>query len=435
MIRTYPARSLRCAACVIIILAATLVRPAWGAEPFLDTFLQRTTILPNREVRAAWVVRYSLNSKQDVDRAVDYAVRARFHLLFVQIRGRADAYYRSSLEPEGLTLRRPIAEFDPFAYLLERCREAGIAVHAWFNVCLVWSDGDKAPPPGHIAAEHPEWLVSSISGARMDERPVREWLREGHTGYFVSPSHVGVREHTARVVKEVVDRYAVDGVHLDYIRYPGPQFDFGAAERTALALRYGVDPLSVAGRGRASPADPDRWLLGEPGAAEFLDSLRVEWRAAQVESLVTAVRRAIGELPLSAAVVPEPGKAMRDEGQDWVRWVQTGLLDFVVPMAYTYEPGELVRLVERIRRMIGFDRLVMGLPVFGGRERYLGYSVSLLRREGVRGYALFSQNELEKEPFSIGFIERVFLGDDADGAVEEGSPPEEGGADEGQNGD
>jgi hypothetical protein len=115
--------------------------------------------------------------------------------------------------------------------------------------------------------------------------------------------------------------------------------------------------------------------------------------------------------------------------------VQTGLLDFVVPMAYTYEPGELVRLAERIRRMIGFDRLLMGLPVFGGRERYLGYSVSLLRREGVRGYALFSQNELEKEPFSIGFIERVFLGDEAAGPGEQESPPEEGGVDEGQNRD
>jgi hypothetical protein len=47
--------------------------------------------------------------------------------------------------------------------------------------------------------------------------------------------------------------------------------------------------------------------------------------------------------------------------------------------------------------------------VFDGRERYLGYSVSLLRREGVLGYCLFSANELEKQPFAIEFIERVFL--------------------------
>jgi hypothetical protein len=91
-------------------------------------------------------------------------------------------------------------------------------------------------------------------------------------------------------------------------------------------------------------------------------------------------------------------------------------------MAYTQEPGELVRLVERLRRMIGVDRLLMGLPVFDGRERYLGYSVSLLRRQGVMGYSLFSANELEKEPYSVPFLERVFMevpGDEPAGEIAE----------------
>lgn len=395
------------------------MRPAAGADSFLATFLERTTILPKQEVRAAWVVRDALESREDVDRAVDYAVRARFHLLFVQVRGRADAYYRSTLEPEGLTLRRPVAEFDPLEYMLQRCHESGIAVHAWLNALLVWSDGDRTPPPGHIVTEHPEWLVTDVSGVRMDERPPRSWLEEGHTGYFVSPAIEGVREHTAKVVREIVERYAVDGIHLDYIRYPGPQFDFGPDERTAFTLRYGVDPLSIAGSGRENPAESDRWILEEPGAAEFLDSLRVEWRTAQVESLVVSVRRVMGDLPLSAAVLPEPERVRIDGGQDWARWIRRGLVDFVVPMAYNYEPGELVRLADLLRRTAGLDRILMGLPVFDGRERYLGYSVSLLRGEGVTGVALFSLNELQREPFSIEFIERVFL-----------TPPEEGGEEE-----
>ena len=379
------------------------------AGTYLETFLRSTPVTPNREIRAAWVVRNSLDSKPDVDRAVDYAVRARFQLLFVQVRGRADAYYRSSLEPEGLSLRQPVAQFDPLDYLLTRCHEAGISVHAWVNVFLVWSDGRRAPPAGHIVAEHPEWLVTNVSGVRMDQRPLDEWLAEGQTGYFVSPSRTDVREHTTRVIAEIAARYPVDGIHLDYIRYPGPQFDFGAAERTAFALRYGIDPAWFAGPGRWDPANPDRWLLEEPGVPEVLDSLRVEWRAAQVESLVVSVRRAVPSLPLSAAVLPEPDRARANEGQDWIGWIQKGLVDFVVPMAYTQEPGELVRLVEKLRRLIGVDRLLMGLPVFDGRERYLGYSVSLLRRQGVMGYSLFSANELEKEPFSVPFLERVFL--------------------------
>jgi uncharacterized lipoprotein YddW (UPF0748 family) len=412
---------------LVLALVFVLAQPVFGADSYLESFLQRTTILPKQEIRAAWVVRYSLDSKEDVDRVVDYAIRARFHLLFVQVRGRADAYYRSTLEPEGLTLRRPIAEFDPFEYLLQRCHEAGIAVHAWVNVFLVWSDGGKAPPAGHIVTEHPEWLVTSVSGTRMDQRPVGEWIAEGQTGYFVSPSEPGVREHTTHVIQEIAERYPVDGIHLDYVRYPGPQFDFGATERTAFELRYGVDPLSVVGPGRYEPAEPDRWIAEEPGTPDLLDSLRVEWRAAQVESLVVAVRKAIGDIPLSAAVLPEYDRARADAGQDWARWVQKGLVDFVVPMAYTYEPDELVRLVEKIRRVTGLERILMGLPVFDGREHYLGYSVSLLRREGVVGYSLFSANELEKEPFSIPFIERVFLQPDTVGTEGEGSEKGESG--------
>jgi uncharacterized lipoprotein YddW (UPF0748 family) len=378
------------------------------AETYLESFLRTTSIAPNREIRAAWVVRNSLDSKSDVDRMVDYAIRARFQLLFVQVRGRADAYYRSDLEPEGLSLKQPIAQFDPLDYFLTRCREAGISVHAWVNVFLVWSDGSRKPPPGHLAAEHPEWLVTNVSGLRMDQRALDEWLAEGQTGYFVSPSRADVREHTTRVIQEIASRYRVDGIHLDYIRYPGPQFDFGPSERTMFALRYGIDPVWFAGPGRWDPANPDRRMLDEPGVPEVLDSLRVEWRAAQVESLLVSIRRAIGPVPLSAAVLPEPERARADEGQDWIGWIQKGLVDFVVPMAYTQEPGELVRLVEKLRRMIGVDRLLMGLPVFDGRERYLGYSVSLLRRQGVIGYSLFSANELEKEPYSLPFLERVF---------------------------
>lgn len=408
-----------------VICAALLSPSRAGAERYLETFLRSTTVLPNKEIRAAWVVRYSLDSKGDIDRIVDYAVRARFQMLFVQVRGRADAYYRSSLEPEGLTLEQPISRFDPLEYLLGRCHEAGISVHAWVNVFLVWSDGRGGPPPGHIAAEHPDWLVTNISGVRMDQRSLDEWLEEGHTGYFVSPGRADVREYTTRVIQEVASRYPVDGIHLDYVRYPGPQFDFGPAERTSFMLRYGVDPLAFTGGGRWDGSSPHERVLQEPGVPETLDSLRVEWRAAQVESLVVSVRRAIGALPLSAAVIPEPEKARIDNGQDWIKWLQTGEVDFVVPMAYTYEPSGLVQLVTKLRRMIGREQFLMGLPVFDDRERYLGYSVSLLRLQGVLGYSLFSANELEKEPFSLPFLERVFLGPDESGEPEDSGEPEE----------
>jgi uncharacterized lipoprotein YddW (UPF0748 family) len=382
-----------------------------GGETYLESFLRETAVEPKNEIRAAWVVRYSLSSKEDVDLAVDYAENARFHLLFVQVRGRGDAYYRSSLEPEGQKLRRPIAEFDPFDYFLSRCHAVGIAVHAWINTYYVWSDPNAAPPPGHIVSRHPEWLVADRGGVRQDERPLEDWLGENMAGYFLSPGLSSARDHTTAVIAEIVERYPVDGIHLDYIRYPNNRFDYSDDQRTAFALRYGVDPFDfLSGEGFPGGRDPDALWRKSPGARAFLDSVFTEWRSSQVDSLVRSVRSAIGDVALSAAVVPDAERARVEKGQNWVKWVQDGLVDFVVPMAYTYEPGDLLELTTRIERMVGRERYILGLPVYGGRERYLGYSVSLLRHKNIIGYSLFSYNELEKQPFSLRFLDRVFFG-------------------------
>lgn len=388
----------------IILLASLALQspPTASGDSYLEGLRNGTSILPNDEVRAAWVVRFALASQDDIDRAIDYATRARFQMLFVQIRGRGDAYYRSELEPAGTDLAASTREFDPFAYFLTRAHAEGIAVHAWVNVYYVWSD-KAPPPPAHIVRRHPDWLATDFDGTRMDERDVEYWKGLGLEGYYVSPGHPQVRAHITSVIKDIVTRYPVDGIHLDYIRYPGPGFDFGPVERTNFALRYGVDPLAV-------KKDPGRYerILG-PGGLAMLDSLVVEWRAAQVDSLVIAVRNAIGDLPLSAAVIPDFTRARVDKGQDWLRWVMRGDVDFVVPMAYTYEPADLIQHMKIVKRAIGPDKFLVGLPVFDKRSRYLGYSVSLLRQEGILGYSLFSYNALAEEQFSIQFLERVFL--------------------------
>ncbi len=386
---------------LLILVLLVLPLPSSGSS-FLETFRARTLVLPKNEIRAAWVVRHTLNSQVEIDRAIDYAIRARFQLLFVQVRGRADAYYQSELEPAASSLELPPESFDPLSYVLARAHEADIAVHAWINVCYVWSDTESNPPPDHIVRRHPEWLMADENGVRMDRRSVREWKRRGLEGYYVSPGNPAVREHTAAVVKDIVSHYKVDGIHLDYVRYPSAAFDFSASQRTEFKLRYGIDPLALVKGG----GDAD--LLDEDGVA-LLDSLRSEWQVAQLDSLVRMVRRAAGKLPLSAAVIPDFTHARADKGQDWPAWVQRGDVDFVVPMAYSYEPAELVARVRTIKRTIGAERFLVGLPVFDNRARYLGYSVSLLRRDGILGYSLFSYNALEKDPFSLQFLQRVFL--------------------------
>ena len=76
-------------------------------------------------MRGLWVVRTALVSPQAVDQVVDDAAEAGINALFVQVRGRGDAFYRSTLAARSPLLERQPRDFDPFARLLARARARG----------------------------------------------------------------------------------------------------------------------------------------------------------------------------------------------------------------------------------------------------------------------------------------------------------------------
>jgi len=238
------------------------------APAYLTRLRESTSIMPNDEIRALWVVRDALTKPESVERLIDFAVQTRTHMLFVQVRGRADTFYRSAVDPPASILEAPLADFDPLAYLVTLAHRNGIAVHAWINVFLVWSDVSRTPPSTHLAARHPDWLVTDASGVRMDRMPSSKWKKAGVEGWFASPGSAAMRAHMTRVVRELVTGYPVDGIHLDYIRYPNRTLSYDPQDRAAFAVKWGVDPAAAAQGDRAALER----ILGKP-ALSLVDSL------------------------------------------------------------------------------------------------------------------------------------------------------------------
>jgi hypothetical protein len=86
-------------------------------------------------------------------------------------------------------------------------------VHAWINMVNVKS-GDSPLPitnPPHIAISRPEW--------------VRKYLEGNNISYWLDVGFPEVRDYLRNICIEIVKNYDVDGIHLDYIRYPGIDFD------------------------------------------------------------------------------------------------------------------------------------------------------------------------------------------------------------------
>jgi uncharacterized lipoprotein YddW (UPF0748 family) len=340
------------------------------------------------EVRGLWVVRTALVSPEAVDRVVDDAADAGFNAVFVQVRGRGDAFYRSALAPRSPLLERQARDFDPFRRLLARARMRRRSVHAWVNVLLTAHFGQPLPR-GHVLEKHPEWIMVPKSaataalvagGSRRLQLVESAGRAEGDVeGYYLSPAVPAVGDHLEAVVREIVRSYPVDGLHLDFIRYPGPTFDYSRPALEAFRRSTGGSDLI------AGPAlRPAAW-----------DAFRREVLTALTTRLADAARAARPGLLLSAAVAPDEAQAVSQKFQDWPRWLERGVIAALCPMTYTPDSRLFALQLEAARERTGAGRaLWAGIGAYRLDVAGIVEKVTLARRAGAEGVVLFSHESL-----------------------------------------
>ena len=184
-----------------------------------------------------------------------------------------------------------------------------------------------ASPDGRVEV-HP-WTCVFRTGSLLEEHPEYASVnREGTASEsFACPSRPEVRAQAIAVIQEIFDNYAVPGIHLDYVRFAGSQYCYCERCRSDFEAQYGTDPLML-------PSDHQDWI---------------EFRASQVTTFVQQVRSVADTFDpprlVSAAVFNKPHDTEGDPamlGQNWKLWLDEGLLDFVVPMNYSADPGEFV---------------------------------------------------------------------------------------------
>jgi uncharacterized lipoprotein YddW (UPF0748 family) len=358
------------------------------------------------EGRALWVTRYEYNSPADVAHIIATAAAANFNVIYFQVRGQGDAYYRSSIEPCAVRICGKLGNgtppWDPLEVAIREAHARGIELHAYLNALPGWPSpranvrnfcallAESRPgSPRHLLLAHPDWVMTKRDGTPMDC-----YTSQDPEYAYVSPGIPAVRAHVGRVAADVVRRYAVDGIHLDRIRYPGPQWSYDEPSLEAFVARTGREP--------ARTADPE-W-----------DAFRREQINAVVKAVfdsITAVRR---DVPLSAAVWPihdratfgwPSSSAVSQFFQDARAWAAGGYVDVLAPMTYhringhycTYNlPGRRTNpdwacLLDDHQAGLQSTgaQLYMGLWADYGAEE-LVRQIRLGREKRVHGFALFS---------------------------------------------
>ena len=370
--------------------------PAGGPGPARET-----------EFRALWVLRSGLSSPARIDNMLRQATANGFNTLLVQVRGRGDALYFSSIEPRSELLADP--GFDPLAYVVDRAHAAGLEVHAWLNAFLVWSAPQPPRSRDHVVLAHPDWVHVRADGRSMLELSRPEIEGMGAEGVFLSPGNPEVRERLRAVVRELVQGYDLDGVHLDYVRLPSMDVGYDVASRTEFMRRYGVDPLEMERAERSVER-----LYGDDGLRN-LKALWAGWRSASVTETVASVLSDIREtkpsVRLSAAVIADVTAATTRYGQDWPAWLKSGVLDFAVPMCYSASTSFVRRQVGRIKDVAGDGTFYPGLAMYNQSPARVVEKVRALRTLGVGGFSFFCYDPDEPRGYTLRALgQSVFSG-------------------------
>ena len=325
-------------------------------------------------MQALWVTRWDYRTADDIALIMERCRSAGFNTVLFQVRGHGLAHYRSHLEPWAEEFEGRDPGFDPLAVACEEAHRRGLQLHAWVNVLPGWRG--KAPPRDRrqLWHAHPDWFWHDAQGRRQP------------FGWYASlnPCYPEVRQYLVAVMHEIVAGYPVDGLHLDYIRYPNEWNT--SYPRGAKVPDYPRDPRTLALFRQATGRLPD-------DAPAMWDAWRTEQLNILLRQIRAMSRQVRPRLLLSAAVKADPDQGRRAHFQDTRRWVAEGLLDAVMPMNYASDMELFTRRMQLWLPMRGRVQVVMGINADGRSPELLAAQLDAARRS-TGGSAVFAYNAL-----------------------------------------
>lgn len=344
------------------------------------------------EYRAYWVDTFNtaLGTHADIDRLIQNCVDSNCNALFAQIRRRGDSWYLDTLEP--LTQVTGVGEpvggkwtFDPLLYLIQEAHARHIEVHAYVIIGSIYNAHPTVTglpkDSKHVFNQH--FWDASKTALRADSDPSMWSTRalphyqdgttfSGHRftsagEWYIDLGHPDAEAYTVEVLTHLVEKYDVDGIHLDRIRYPEAPIDYADGKPVGINVGYNetsvqrfkarypaADLYKMSDVGTVGNKSPLRNITAaDVGYPKTYDAQWNQWRRDQVTNFVrrlylsvTAVKP---QVKVSAALIcfwtgpsGTAGGWVKTEPyyrvfQDWKSWTEEGILDLVAPMDYRAE--------------------------------------------------------------------------------------------------
>ena len=344
----------------------------------LVTVLQaQNACAPKYEYRAVWLTTIEnldwpkslVKSKEDVEHQqkelcviLDSLHELNINTVLLQTRVRGDVIYPSSIEPfshvlTGVEGKSP--GYDPLAFAIEECHKRGMQLHAWL-VTLPLGKDEHIKRQGKLALSRKrEELCTHYKGA-----------------WYMEPGNPGTAEYIVELVEEIVSKYDVDGIHLDYVRYPDRTNGY---PDSALYRKYSK---------RMSLAD---------------------WRRSNITAIVELVYKSVKAkkpwVRVSSAPLGKYDDLTRYSSLGWdaynavyqeaQKWMKDGVMDALFPMLYFNGNNFYPFVLDWCENSYG-RHIVPGVGIYRLSPQYGGWDEIEIERQfrtsrgaGSAGVALF----------------------------------------------
>lgn len=280
---------------------------------------------PAPEFRGMWVNGWNagfLNASQ-VTSLINNIRLANCNAVIPQVRRRGDAFYDSAFEPH-VTGTTP-ANFDALADILAKAHNTNagpyIEVHAWIVTYHIWSGATTPSQVDHPLRLHPDWLLQDVNGNTFIGNQ-----------YTFDPGHPEVQKHTFNVCMDIVANYDVDGLNFDYIRYSSADEGYNPVTVARFNQRFGRT-------GQPTPTDPLWKQFRRDQITGLLRKVYLNAIALKPHIKISCDTITWNPGPANLSAWYSSARAYNDVLQDWRGWMEEGIMDLNIPMAYFDQAG------------------------------------------------------------------------------------------------
>ena len=371
--------------------SAAALQDAKNAIASAQIALSYTLPYLENELKGVWV-RPTEKSEAEIERTLNEMAQLGINTIFLETYFHGKTIFPSEvMKSYGFEGQNKIFRgFDPLSCWVRGAHKRNMTLHVWFESFYI---GNKLPQEDayNILAVRPTWGNRNKENNASNE-PVAH-ISE-HRGYFIDPANPEVVDFLTKLILEICARYNIDGVNLDYVRYPvsakatssnyaASNWGYTPYAREEFKKIYGIDPVEIS----ADSAMWNKWDI---------------YRQDRITKYVANIKDVLKDrgVVLSAVIFPDYKTSLETKQQNWQRWSSYNYVDALTPLILTADYNLADNMLDELRRKTSSrTKIYPGLFVgfMEGESEDLLKQIHIIRDRNLEGVVLFDWAHMDKK--------------------------------------